>query len=336
MRQVPGGRWGLVWLLTIAIVGGSVVGLELFARSRGFVPSVKDDEYAWALARGRAADHSPHTVAVLGASRILLAFSPQAFRAALPDWTYVQLARQGSHPLATLRDLAFDPAFRGVVLVDISEGGFDPSNWHSQDALVATYHRGWRSFGQLTERRLETAVQSHVALLASDGLRTIAALFVEHKLPRPFYTTTFSDRTKYADYNMTDVERRRLVQLARLDGYGGDVADPDAWLASALAQDIYVALIQARGGQVAYVRMPTCAERWQTDETKWPKALFWDRFARTTRAQTIHFKDYPALAGFACPDTSHIASKDGPAFTRAVIEILRERGVWQQGGNLDR
>ena len=163
MRQVPGGRWGLVWLCTLLLVGGSVLGLEKFVRARGFVPSVKDDEYAWALARRQASNGSPHTVAVLGASRILLAFSPQAFRAALPDWTYVQLAKQGSFPLATLRDLAFDPDFRGVALVDIVETGFDMRYWDSQKPLVDAFHRGWRSVGQLAERTLETAVQSRVA-----------------------------------------------------------------------------------------------------------------------------------------------------------------------------
>jgi len=327
MRQIPGGRWGLVWLVTLAIVGGSVFALERFVRGRGFVPSVKDDEFSWALARRQASNDSPRTVAVLGASRILLAFSPQAFRAALPDWQYVQLAKQGSHPIAALRDLALDPAFRGVALVDASEGSFDVSNWHSQDAVVATYHRGWRSIGQLAERRLETFVQSRVALLAGDGLRTIGSLVRHGTWPTPFYTTTFADRTKFANYNMTDVERRRLVQLARLEGYTAEIGDAEGWLASALAQEVFVALIQARGGQVVYVRMPTCGTRWQVDETKWPKALFWDRLAHSTRAMTIHFKDYPALSGFTCPDTSHIDSKDGPQFTRAVIEILRQRGA---------
>lgn len=330
MRAIPQARWGLVWPCTIAIVVISVIGLEAFVRSRGFVPSVKDDDYAWALARRRASNDSAHTIAVLGASRILLAFSPQAFRASLPGWTYAQLGKQGSYPVATLRDLARDPAFRGVALVDIGESGFEPEKWHSQDPLVAAFHRGWRSAGQLAERVLATAVQSHVALLAGDGLRTIGSLARDHRWPTPFYTTTYADRTKYADYNMTDVERRRLVQLARLDVMGGDAGHAEVWLAHALAQDIYVLMIEVRGGHVVYVRMPTCAERWQADDSRWPKALFWDRLAQTTRAVTIHFKDYPTLAGFACPDTSHIASKDGPEFTRALLDILRERGVIQR------
>ena len=40
-----------------------------------------------------------------------------------------------------------------------------------------------------------------------------------------------------------------------------------------------------------------------------------------------HFKDDPVLASFSCPDTSHIDSKDGPRFTRALIDVLIARGV---------
>lgn len=319
-----------MWLCTLVLVGGSVIGLELFVRSRGFAPSVKDDEYMWSIERARAADNSPRTMAILGASRILLAFSPQAFREALPDWTYVQLAKQGSFPLAPLRDLAFDPSFRGVALVDLPEGGFDSFNSESQQPLVATYHKGWRTVGQLGERVLETAVQSHVALLATSGLRTISSIFLEGRFPAPFYTTTFADRTKYADYNLTDVERRRLVQLARIEAGGVGQANPDVWLQKALSLELHVALIQSRGGEVVFVRMPTCDARWDRDEMFYPKADFWDRFARSTRAQTIHFKDVPALAHFECPDTSHIASKDGPAFTRGLVEVLRSRGLLQR------
>jgi hypothetical protein len=42
---------------------------------------------------------------------------------------------------------------------------------------------------------------------------------------------------------------------------------------------------------------------------------------------TVHFKDHAALAGFACPDTSHIDSKDGPAFTRGLLDVLIAKRV---------
>jgi hypothetical protein len=327
MRQVPGGSWGRTWLATIVMFVAAAITLELFVRSRGYQPSIKEDDYAWALARREASDRSPRTVAILGASRILLAFSPQAFRDTLPDHRYVMLAQQGSAPVGALRDLALDPDFRGVVIADVAEYAFDRSNWHHTDAVLAAYHRGWRSVGQLAERWLTTHVQSRIALLASSGLRTLGGLVDTGRWPQPPYTTTYPDRTKFADYDLVDVDRKRRMRVQRLDGWSQELADLGSWLRDALAQEIYVALIHARGGRVVYVRMPTCDELWEAEQVQMPKALFWDRLAALTMATTVHFKDHAALAGFECPDTSHIDSKDGPAFTRGLLEVLIAKRV---------
>jgi len=327
MRQVPGGRWALTWLVTGILFAGSVIGLELGVRAHGYKPSVNEDSYSWALERRRVADRSPKTVALLGASRILLAFSPSTFREALPHYKYVQLAIQSTAPVGSLRDLAFDPDFRGIAIVDITEPQFWPSNWNVQDDVIATYHRGWRSSGQLAERWLTTFVQSKVAVLAVDGIRVLGALVDDGAWPPPPYTTTAADRTKFADYDLVDADRKRRIRIQRMEGWNKTMADPEQWLIHALGQELYALMIQARGGKVVYLRMPTCDERWANDEAKMPKAQFWDRLAQVSRATLIHFKDYPGLANFECPDTSHIDSKDGPAFTRALIDTLVERGV---------
>jgi hypothetical protein len=327
MRQVPGGRWGVTWLVVGIVMLAAVIELERFVRERGFQPSVKEDAYSWAWERMRAADGSPRTIAILGSSRILLAFSSQTFREILPGWRSVQLAIEGTSGIGSLRHLATDPEFRGIAIVDVSEFAFDPSGWDDQDDELHAYDRRWRSIGAMADRWLTTRVQSQVALLSSGGLRTLDAVFRHGEWPRPRYLTTHADRTKFADYALTDAESKRAAQLARIDGWDKTPAEPAPWLAHALANELYIALIQARGGNVVYVRMPTCDERWINDENKAPKAVFWDRLARHTRATAIHFKDDPTLSDLACPDTSHIASKDGPRFTRALLEILVARGV---------
>lgn len=327
-RTVPSGRWGATWLAVVAVVVAGVVAFELFVRAQGYRPSIKDDEYSWAWQRGRVSDGSHHTVAVLGTSRILLAFSGAAFAATLPEWRFVQLAIDGSAPIGTLLDLAADPNFRGVALVDIHELHFYRGYWSAADSYIEAYHRRHRAIGPMLERRLVTAVQSRLALLTTRGIHTFAELFRRGTWPRPPYIVTHADRTQYADFSLADAERFRNARLERIEGWNESTRDPEQWLADALALEPAIAAIQARGGNVVYVRMPTCDERWEFDEHVAPKALFWDRFAARTRAITIHFKDYPELAGFACPDTSHIDSKDGPAFTRALLEILRARGVF--------
>lgn len=317
------GPWGRTWIAAVVLVAVSAGGFELFARARGYRPSVKDNEWAWAWARMRASDGSPRTVALLGTSRIHLAFSREAFSAALPDWKAVQLAIDGTFPVGSLIDLAGDPGFRGIAIVDTLESGLVPDNWHRQDPYLTAYHRRWRAPGAMAERWLATQVQARLAVLSDTGLRTFANGF-----SAPPYVTTFADRTQFADYGLTDLAERRRRQLQRL----GTVAPPtehdaEVWLAGVLRLEPYIAEIRARGGTVVYLRMPTCDERWAADQQREPRALFWNRLAAASRAVMIHFADHPSLRDFECPDTSHIASKDAPRFTRALIEILVDRGV---------
>jgi hypothetical protein len=317
----------MTWLVVAGLVAVIVVSYELFLRSRGYQPSVRDDEYAWAWERMRV-DDSPRTAALLGSSRIMLAFSPEAFRQTLPDWQYVQLGINGTTAIGALRDLADDPAFNGVAIVDVSELAFYRSGWGSQDRYIEAYHRRWHTLGAMIERWIATKVQSRLAMSATRGINTFGRLFRSGSWPPPPYVVTYPDRTRFADYSLADVARLRKVRVDRISTWVPVMGDPHAWLADALAIEPAIAAIEARGGRVVYVRMPTCDERLQSDEIEAPKALFWDVLATRTRAVTVHFQDHPQLSKFPCPDTSHIASKDGPAFTRALLEILRARGVF--------
>jgi hypothetical protein len=85
--------------------------------------------------------------------------------------------------------------------------------------------------------------------------------------------------------------------------------------------------IQKRGGKVIFARFPTSGEHRVLDERYYPRREYWDRFAARTPALAIHFDDVPALSRFELPDTSHLDSRDTPAFTEALIEELARRGV---------
>jgi hypothetical protein len=321
-RPVPAGPWGRTWLAAVVAIALAVGGLEAFVRARGYRPSVKDDEYAWAWQRGRV-DGDPHAVAILGTSRILLAFSRDAFEQALPGWTPVQLAVDGSQPAGSLVDLARDPEFRGVAIVDTTETGIVAENLARQAAYVRAYQRRWREPGAMAERWLATHVQSTFALLSDTGLH-----YFENGWRVPPYVTTFADRTQYGDFTLRGAELRRK-QVARITiAASPSPDDADAWLGDVLKMEPYIDAIQARGGRVVYVRMPTCDERWVADQHDAPKARYWDRLAARTHAVAIHFADYAELRAFACPDTSHLDSKDAPAFTRALVAILVARGVF--------
>jgi hypothetical protein len=326
-RTVPQGRWGATWLVALLVAVVVVVQFERFIRSRHYQPSIKDDEYAWAWQRASIANDSPRTLALLGSSRIMLGFSPAAFAEALPSWRYAQLGINGTTPIGALHDLARDEHFKGIALVDVSEPAFYQESWPSQAKYVTAYHRRWRAIGAMVERVLATEVQSRLALLATRGVGTFGKWLQTGQWPKPPYVVTLSDRSRVADWSVADAERQRRARAETFAKRNTTQRDPTPWLADALRSEPAIAQIQARGGHVVYVRMPTCDERWAGDELAFPQAQFWDPLAARTRAITIHFKDYPELSKFECPDTSHIESKDAPEFTRALLGILERKGV---------
>jgi hypothetical protein len=73
---------------------------------------------------------------------------------------------------------------------------------------------------------------------------------------------------------------------------------------------------------VIFVRFPTSGVLWELEEQRYPRKDYWDVFAAESRAATVHFKDYPALARFQCPDGSHLDYRDAVPFTKALAEIL--------------
>jgi len=224
--------------------------------------------------------------------------------------------------------LSWTPEFRGVALVEIQELGFYKASWRSQAKYVEAYRRGWRAIGAMIESRLASAMQAKLALRATLGIKTFGQWLDAGAWPNPPYVVMRPDRTSVADFSLADLPRERRRRIDRLEGWETEARDPQPWLEHALALEPYVEAIQARGGKVVYVRMPTCDERWEADDLLQPKARFWDQLAARTHAIAIHFKDDPELAGFGCPDTLHIDSRDAPAFTRRLLAILRMRGVF--------
>ena len=64
-------------------------------------------------------------------------------------------------------------------------------------------------------------------------------------------------------------------------------------------------------------------------DEQYPRRLYWDAFAARTRAHVVHFRDVPAMAGLSCPDEMHLDQRDQAAFTRALVDVMRERGALQ-------
>jgi hypothetical protein len=82
--------------------------------------------------------------------------------------------------------------------------------------------------------------------------------------------------------------------------------------------------IRARGGKVVFVRLPVSGELKKLEDRATPRTGLWTRLLKESGAPGIYFEDYPELAGFVCPEWSHLSAPDSIQFTRRLVPPLRK------------
>jgi hypothetical protein len=281
---------------------------------------------SWSLAR-RTVDDDPNVVAFVGTSRMQLAYSPQAFAEAAPHLRGVQLAINGVPALRILEDLAADEHFRGVAVVDMDEWDIawgDPNR--SAEPYVERAHALWRAPGALANRVLAGYAQERVALLAIGGHAFVTG-FVRGRWPAPTWVASARDRSAGADWDLVTPANRAAKAKKRLTNFDTPAMAADAWVTRALAIEPVVERIRARGGKVVIVRLPISGRLAELFDQHYPRRLYWDAFAARASIPVLHFRDQPGMRDLTCPDEMHLDQRDQPAFTRALVSALRERGV---------
>jgi hypothetical protein len=319
-----------VILLALLVAAGAVAGWEWLWRARGYEPALYDDRDLWSLHRDRVTEvEQSRNFVVIGASRIQLAFSTRVFESALPEWTATSLAINGHYATAVLEDLAADEDFAGIVLLDIDARGL--AHWYRDmsEPWVRHYHRDFGPQRRI-ERRLLSFLQKRLVAAGSD-FNTVRRLegWIDGQPPHRHYTRLLDDRTIHADYSKVDVEvlKRHFAQGLARDYEERPAPDPQRWLSALEPIAEAVAAIEARGGSVVMLRMPTAERHWSLDQENFPRDKYWNRLDAATGATTIHFADHPELAALELPDTSHIDGSDRERFTRALVQILIEHGI---------
>lgn len=334
-RAVPCQHWPRVWLPALVLVLAVLGSLEFGLRRAGYRPTVVDDKDFWSLHRRSVYQQDETTpVVLLGMSRMQLGFVPSELEKHYRHYRAVQLAIQAKHPWATFRDLALDRQFTGIVICSIIAPSFLEVNWEDQNSHVR-YYRDSFNTNAAVNTWISCHIQNRLAFLNPWLRLDELPLFLlkDKPFPPPPYLRTSPDRSWRADYTMLDIEEHRRNRLQRIHTSDLDAStvSPKQWLEQATQIDRFTRMIQERGGKVVFVRFPTTDEHWAHDEARWPKALYWDAFARKTPATTIHFLDYPELSCFDCPDTSHLDYRDATVFTRSLLRILEERDILDRG-----
>lgn len=340
------------WPALLAAFAGAVLlvlaGEWALAR-RGYIPTALDSMDLWVARRNEVA-REPRALVVLGSSRAQVGIDLDTL-ARRSGRHVIQLAIDNTSFLPVLAGLADDPEFRGAVLVDYLErfampGQRDQTALAWQAAWERQRHLGGVSPSALSEAWLGDALRSRLRLYA-DGAQPLTSLLTRVLDPAasPQYLVIRPDRSREADYARTDlppfyyrtVARYLDVPLDRLPWDAGlpavesalrkavdalpeaDAAAIDAGIAraSALAQRI-----EARGGRVWFVRMPSCGLIREAEQRLYPRERYWARLAEVNPGGSVHFQDHPALAGVDCPDGSHLDRRDVPGFTNALVDLL--------------
>ncbi len=81
--------------------------------------------------------------------------------------------------------------------------------------------------------------------------------------------------------------------------------------------------LRARGGRIVFVRYPVSGDLKTLEDQTTPRGPTWDRLLKETAAPGIYFEDFPELAGFTCPEWSHLSAGDSVEFSRRLVPHLR-------------
>jgi hypothetical protein len=342
-RHVPDLPWRGLLIAVVIVTAAASLAWELTARAWGYRPTLNDTPALWARERSKVA---PDSIVIIGDSRALFDTDLDELQQGLGRRP-IQLANAGSCAYPILEDLANDKAFRGTVICSIMGLWFVPEGppLHTSERALAAYHKGTVSqrisglLGALLETRLACLKEDDLTLAALLGRIRIpdrAGAMVPPPLPPYFSTMDFDRRTRMADAcaKPGPLQERvrsgwlalfkpplpptfvpRDVFIARVQK---EVAD--RFTATAEAVD----RIRSRGGKVVFVRFPSSGMLKKLEDAAAPRTGPWDHLLAATRAPGIHFEDYPELAGFQCPEWSHLSAPDSVLFTHRLVPHLRK------------
>jgi hypothetical protein len=316
--------------LALALLIAALAGLEGFWRLQGHTPAIIDDEDLWCSQRDRAS--LPNAVVLIGASRLAWGFSTDVIRRRFPDHPVVQLCDRWS-PVAVLRDLSADESFRGVVLASVVAERLERLRWDDQQHLVDYCETQWTpssEFNRALRMRLEAAF---VIVNPIVGILEVGRSLVDGAgLPAPLWVRMSPDRSVRADFQARDQDfiRRFARRLIREHAQGGErprPSQPREWLEGVKQIESFVQRIQARGGRVVFIRLPTAGRQWTLDHENYPKSDYWDALAEMTDARTIHFLDVPGMKNVELPDGSHPDWRAAVPYTELLLDELSKQGV---------
>ncbi len=315
--------FGTATVASLLIVGG----VEIHYRAQGVPPTVLDDADLWSQERARLARAGARSIALLGTSRTVFGIDPQRLQSHWPDRKVVMLALNAAYPMATLRDLALDPDFKGWAVVETDAAGLRSSLREMQQPQINHYHRQFGPARALNRRllsywqvRMVTADPTYGALASLQRALTGNTVQVR-------YAVIAANRAGQLDFRRADAAglAAHFAQGREQQAVLDPPPPPSQWRADLAPVTQWVNLIQARGGKVLFFAAPTSGRLRIADELAYPNQAYWATLEALVGAPAVHANHLPELRDLATPDGSHVDRRDRGRLTDALAAVLRDR-----------
>jgi len=341
---VPDLPWRGLVLAVVLLTTVATVAWEIRARSLGYRPSLNDTSDLWADQRQAV---KPDSIVIIGDSRALFDNDLDTLQQGLGQRP-VQLALVGSCAYPVLENLANDETFHGTVIASVVPLMWfapppSPPYHNSQRALKRYAHR---TLAQRSGHYLSMWLEEHLAFMNADlklepllddvPVSPRAAFHPTPVLPPDFATIDRDRRTRMWESCNVPGPLQERVKNGWLPVFTPPPPPPyvpkeafAAGMAKAMAArfaDTITAVkkIQARGGKVVFVRYPVSGELKKHEDQLTPRVGPWNGLIKATGAPGIYFEDYPELAGFTCPEWSHLSAGDSVEFTKRLLPHLQQ------------
>lgn len=324
--------WFSVWMLCALIAVVIVCAAEWHWRDLGYKPHLRDSAQLWSIQRDRVYTTTSTPLVLLGASHIEYSIDMKRLDQLLPDYRPVMLAYNGHYPLAALRDLAHDEAFRGVVLCDIDARGLSDYYDAAQQPFVDYYHHQWSPSWHL--HRLLLSDWQRVAISGSPQFSIVAAaLRWLANGPPPWRTPLRFHTDRSGDIDFSQADGAALMR-GFATGFREDLSEhppklPTTWLAELQRVRQWCDTIRSRGGEVIFLRTPTSGALLAAEDEAFPRAKYWDQLAAAVKSPTFYATDDAYFATLHLGDGSHVDYHQKAAYTRALVDALAARGLLQ-------
>ena len=319
----------------------SIIFWELYLRSKGFEITYNDDPSLWTNKRDMVYEPADKATVFIGSSRI-------KFDLDIPTWEgitgnhAIQLACVGSNPVPILENLAADNNFKGRLVVDVTEGLFFSNSADQRPKENMEYYvertpsqRAGFYVNQLFESQfvmLDKEWLSLGAMMDKLPVKDRPGVYKFGGFPTGFGRVNFNRQEYMTDKFSNDTVVQNMVKNIWVACIKASKEPPPTGAkvdTMIMAVKIAVDKIQARGGQVFFVRTPSSGGAEIGETMVFPREKYWDKLLAVTKCPGLHYADYPAIDHFICPENSHLSLTDAKIFTINFIKILSEEKGWK-------